>query len=40
MQDNASCHCATSIMEYLEEVGWQLLPCPAMSLDFNPIEYI
>ncbi len=37
-QDNAPCHTARSIVEYMEEINMQVLPWAASSPDLNPIE--
>jgi hypothetical protein len=37
-QDNAHCHIARSIVEYMEEINMQVLPWPASSPDLNLIE--
>lgn len=40
MHDNARCHTARSVTQYLNEVGIQVLPWPARSPDLKPIEHI
>lgn len=40
MHDNARCHVASSVTQYLHEVGIQTLSWPARSPDLNPIEHI
>jgi hypothetical protein len=37
-QDNAPCHTAHSIVEYMKEIDMKVLPWPASSPDLNPIE--
>ena len=37
-QDNAPCHTARSIKQYMEEKRLNLMPWPARSPDLNPIE--
>ena len=37
-QDNAPCHTALSIKQYINEKGFNLMPWPARSPDLNPIE--
>lgn len=39
-QDNAPCHRAAKVIEYLEENDIQRLPWPARSPDLNPIENV
>lgn len=40
MHDNARCHTARAVTDYLNEVGIQVLPWPARSPDLNPIEHV
>jgi transposase len=40
MQDNAPCHKAKTVMEYLEEEGIDTIDWPPFSPDLNPIENI
>ena len=40
MHDNARCHSARSVSQYLNEVGIQVLPLLARSSDHKPIEHI
>jgi hypothetical protein len=37
-QDNAPCHTARTITEYMAEINMDVLPWPANSPDLNPIE--
>lgn len=38
MQDNAPCHKATAILEFLEENRVPVMEWPSQSSDLNPIE--
>ena len=40
MHDNARCHSARSVSQYLNEVGIEVLPLLARSSDHKPIEHI
>lgn len=40
MQDNARPHTARIVTQYLDEVGIERLPWPALSPDMNPIEHL
>lgn len=40
MHENARAHTATTVIQYLEDVGVETLDWPPMSLDANPIEHI
>lgn len=40
MQDNARPHVARVVSQYLDHVGIQRLPWPALSPDLNPIEHV
>ena len=38
MQDNSPCHTARLVKDFLAQENVPVLPCPAQSPDFNPIE--
>jgi hypothetical protein len=40
MQDNAKPHTAGITRNFLQERGIQIMECPALSPDLNPIEYV
>lgn len=40
MHDNARCHTALIVRDYLEEVGIPVMQWPARSPDLNPIEHL